>query len=91
MTRAQVTWRRRWWGESMTIDEWEKMTLAIVVNRRRKQVAEFRKRAETAGRRSKLFAPSRSELLADAAIAQWEADTIERDGGLPADYMALLP
>ncbi len=33
---------------------------------------------------------SKEQMLADAAIAAWEADTIERDGHLPEEYVALL-
>lgn len=57
-----------------------------LIRSRRKRAEELEKRADVGGG----FLLSPEALRAEAIIARWEADTLERDGTLPDDYLDAL-
>jgi len=75
----------------MTLDDWNEIARRTIVTQRRAAAASLEARAEKfASGDYFAIGVSKETLLADAAIARWEADTLERDGKLPDEYLALL-
>ena len=70
----------------MTIEDMAPITAALIARSRRRMAAQFKVLADAPINKS-----NRMALLAQVAIAEWEAMTLERDGKLPAEYLALLP
>jgi hypothetical protein len=75
----------------MTVEEWGDIFRQTMITQRRKTADRLREKAAAMGAGEVYFlGQTQASVLCDAAIAQWEADTLERDGELPDDYMAAV-
>ena len=70
---------------TITTDGYAETIKATVIASRRRHAAEMMKQAEAARGTEKYI-----WLRFEAFIAKWEADTLEREGKLPDEYMELL-